>query len=75
VLTLRPQNNGDDSSGWHVNSVRMEPYVVHPSALVRVGTQIQILTSHFETSCHASLELPPGCVQLSISIDTACATG
>lgn len=41
VLTLRPQNNGDDSSGWHVNSVRMEPYVVHPSALVRVGTPIR----------------------------------
>jgi hypothetical protein len=36
VLALRPQNNGDDSSGWHVNSVRMQPYVAHPSTLVRV---------------------------------------
>jgi hypothetical protein len=35
VLSLRPQRNGDDSSGWKVKGVSMEPYVVAPAALVR----------------------------------------
>jgi hypothetical protein len=36
VLSLRPRRNGDDSSGWKVKGVSMEPYVVAPAALVRV---------------------------------------
>ncbi len=37
VLSLRPRRNGDDSSGWRVQDVYMEPYhTPNPSALVRV---------------------------------------
>jgi len=37
VLSLRPRRNGDDSSGWNVDEVYVEPYIVqNPAALVRV---------------------------------------
>jgi hypothetical protein len=36
VLSLRPNRNGDDSSGWKVDEVYMEPYIVQDeSKLVR----------------------------------------
>jgi hypothetical protein len=37
VLNLRPQSKGDDSSGWHVDSVELEPYAVaDPARQLRV---------------------------------------
>jgi hypothetical protein len=63
VLTLRPQNDGDDSSGWHVKSVRMEPYVVHPSALVRVGTGTQIPNKIHSLTIACLSRMPPDCMR------------
>ena len=37
VLNLRPETHGDDSSGWHVDSVELEPYAVaDPARQLRV---------------------------------------
>lgn len=37
VLNLRPESHGDDSSGWHVDSVELEPYAVaDPARQLRV---------------------------------------
>ena len=37
VLNLRPESKGDDSSGWHVDSVELEPYAVaDPARQLRV---------------------------------------
>jgi hypothetical protein len=57
VLSLRPQRNGDDSSGWKVKGVSMEPYVVAPAALVRVCSAMQKLDTSCLLSCQLSAPL------------------
>lgn len=57
MLALRPQNTGDDSSGWHVNSVHMEPYVAHPTTLVRVCILMSLALYAQHTSSAALLHV------------------
>lgn len=45
VLSLRPETTGDDSSGWHVDSVDIEPYAVaDPARQLRVCTTLAVLS-------------------------------
>lgn len=47
VLDLRPEAKGDDSSGWRVDSVRLEPFSpVDPIRQLRVSTSADCRKKH-----------------------------
>jgi hypothetical protein len=44
VLNLRPETHGDDSSGWRVDSVELEPYAVaDPARQLRVRSKCKLV--------------------------------